>query len=60
MTGDGYNAVNFTPKKRDALRKEYDQAVEESKDSFVFDGNEFVTDYAKHLLRYLDGQYDGL
>jgi hypothetical protein len=60
MTGDGYNKVSFTPKTRDALRKEYDQAVEDNKDSFVFDGNEFVTGYAKYLLQYLDGQYDGL
>lgn len=39
---------------RDRFRKAYNQAVKENKDSFTFDGNEFVTNYAKYLLQYLD------
>jgi hypothetical protein len=60
MPRDGYNRVNFSPKKRDALRKKYDQAVEDGKDHFMLDDDKFVTGYAKYLLQYLDGLYDGL
>jgi hypothetical protein len=41
---------------RDRFRKAYESAVKANKDSFTFDGNEFVTNYAKYLLEYLDMQ----
>lgn len=33
----------------------YKKAVAEDADTFVFDGHEFVTNYAKYLIEYLEG-----
>lgn len=49
--------IVFDREKRDQLRKAYDFAVEQKKLQFVFDGNVFVTSYAKYMLEYLDGQF---
>ena len=46
--------VNFTPKKRDDLRKAYNQAVEDNVTEFEFDGNTYYVAYAKYLLQHLD------
>ena len=35
------------------LEKEYQNAVVNSKNTFIFDGNELLTDYAKYLIEYL-------
>ena len=35
------------------LKKEYQNAVDNSKEIFVFDGNELLTSYAKYLIEYL-------
>jgi hypothetical protein len=35
------------------LRKAYEKAVREGKDTFSIDGYDFVTGYAKYLLEYL-------
>jgi hypothetical protein len=35
------------------LKKEYQNAVNTSKNTFMFDGNELLTDYAKYLIEYL-------
>ena len=35
------------------LKKEYQNAVVNSKNTFIFDGNELLTDYAKYLIEYL-------
>lgn len=53
----GQKQIEFTPEKAEQLRKAYNKAVEEKKDSFVFQGDEFVTSYAKYLLEYLDMQF---
>ena len=34
----------------------YDKAVEQSKDTFTFDGHLFFTPYAKYLLEHLKKQ----
>jgi hypothetical protein len=46
--------IIWTPEKRDELRRLYAQAVDTNKDTFVIDGHELVTSYAKYLLQYLD------
>jgi len=51
--------MEFTDEKTQQLRDEYNKAVEQGKDSFTFHGRELVTDYAKYLLQYLTGQYEG-
>lgn len=35
----------------------YEQAVRDKKDTFVFDGNEFVQGYAKYLIEFLEGHF---
>jgi hypothetical protein len=35
------------------LKNEYQKAVVNSKNTFIFDGNELLTDYAKYLIEYL-------
>jgi hypothetical protein len=35
------------------LKKEYDNAVKDSKKTFIFEGRELLTDYAKYLLEFL-------
>lgn len=39
------------------FRKEYQRAVENNQEVFTFDGNEFLPDYAKYLIQYLDSQF---
>jgi hypothetical protein len=34
------------------LKNEYQNAVNNSKETFIFDGNEFLTNYAKYLIEY--------
>jgi hypothetical protein len=38
------------------LKKAYKKALEEKQESFVYEGYELVTDYAKYLLEYLEGK----
>lgn len=46
--------LTFDKAKREKLRKAYLQARKDSKESFTFQGSEFLTDYAKYVLEYLD------
>lgn len=46
--------VEFDRDKRERLRRHYEQAVKEQKESFTFDGHELLVSYAKYLLEYLD------
>lgn len=39
---------------RERMRKAYERAAAEGMDSFIFEGNHFVTNYAKYLLEFLD------
>ena len=34
------------------LKNEYKNAVRDSKDTFIFEGNELLTNYAKYLIEY--------
>jgi hypothetical protein len=47
--------IMWTVGKREALRKAYNEAVEKQLEIFPFEGDELVTDYAKYLLEFLDG-----
>jgi len=38
------------------LRKAYDKAVLEKKDTFIFKEHEFFTGYVKYLLEYADSK----
>lgn len=37
-----------------AIKKLFDKAVRDGKESFVYDGLELVTAYAKYLLEYME------
>jgi predicted GTPase len=41
----------------DRLRIAYETAKKEKADSFIFEGNEYLTDYARYLLEYLDRKF---
>jgi hypothetical protein len=51
--------VTWTPTKKRKFRRAYRHARARGLEQFTFDGNEFVTDYAKYLLEYLDAQFSG-
>lgn len=46
--------IEFTIVKKLALRKAYNKAVEDKRDQFTFEGNEYLVSYAKYLLEFLD------
>lgn len=47
----------FTQKDLDALKVEYDKAIKENKDQFVFDKHVLLVSYAKYLIEYLESQF---
>lgn len=54
---DKQKTIVWTKPMLERLRKAYQKAVADKADTFVFDGNEFVVDYAKYLIQYLDSQF---
>ena len=49
--------IKFNEEKRDELRKAYEDALRNKKETFMFEGREMVTAYAKYLLEYLDLEF---
>ena len=47
----------FTKKDVAALRKRYDQAVENDEEIFTFKGEELLTSYAKYLVEFLESDH---
>ena len=47
-------SATFDAETRERLRQDYDAAVDEGKDSFMFNGTELIVGYAKYLIEYLD------
>ena len=39
------------------LKKAYDKAVTDKAESFIYDGHDFVTGYAKYFLEYYAPQF---
>jgi hypothetical protein len=53
--------IEFTPEKFKQLKKEYNIAVKEGKESFMFLGQyELLTSYAKYLIEYLESKFENL
>jgi hypothetical protein len=48
--------ISFSPVDEARFRAAYKKAKEEKLDSFRFKQHEWVTDYAKYVLEYLDMQ----
>ena len=57
MNNNPRKTIDWTLPMLRRFKKAYGRAVADKKDSFVFDGNEFVTDYAKYLIEYLDKEF---
>lgn len=46
--------MKLTTKEIKKLKKLYNKAVEQETESFMFNGHEILTAYAKYLLEYLE------
>lgn len=46
--------VEFTAESFKRFKARYDEAVKKSEESFVFEGNEFLTAYAKYVIEYIE------
>jgi hypothetical protein len=46
------NTISVDKSTFSRLKNEYQNAVDNSKNTFIFDGNELVTNYAKYLIEY--------
>lgn len=51
--------IEFTRPKMKRFQKAYDLAVKEGKETFTFDGHEWLTQYAKYVLEYLNDKING-
>jgi hypothetical protein len=49
--------VVFTPEKLKRFKEAYQIAADKCVDIFVFDGNEYLTSYAKYLVEYLENKF---
>jgi len=49
--------VSFSKEKLNKFKGVYKTAVSGEMGSFWFDGNEYLTAYAKHMIEYLDNQF---
>jgi len=49
--------INWTPDMLGRFKIIYDSAVSGKHNSFVFEGNEFVTPYAKYLIEFLESKF---
>lgn len=58
-TPPGWNSVNFTPESWRKLKEAYTKALEEEQESFVFEGNEYLTAFAKYFIEFHDHQFKG-
>lgn len=46
--------IEYNKSKLKLLKKAYNEAVNQKKDSFTFQNQEYVTDYAKYLIEHLN------
>ena len=49
--------INFDKQKLKELKSLYNKAVKESKDWFTYNGDEYLTTYAKYVIEYLEGKF---
>ncbi len=51
------NSVSFTKESFKAFQRLYAATVEAKQDTFMFEGNEFFTGYAKYMIEFLKGKF---
>jgi hypothetical protein len=49
-------SINWTRPMLERFKKAYEKARSAEQDTFEFDGNQFVVNYAKYLIQHLDSQ----
>lgn len=49
--------LEFDEKRMGRLQKAYDRAKAGKEDIFIFEGREFITEYAKIMLEYLKTRF---
>lgn len=52
------NTITITEKNHAAIKKLYEQAVKDKKDSFMFNEHELHVQYAKYLLEHMRNVLD--
>lgn len=52
------NQITFDKEKYLKLKKEYDKAILNNKDIFIFEDHDIVVLYAKYLLEYLKPKFE--
>ena len=52
------NTINFNQATYQKFKKEYQNAVNSKKQIFIFDGIEFLTDYAKYVIEYIKPTFE--
>ena len=56
---EGHYMTEFTPAKLAKLRKAYGAAVASGAEQFEFEGHPLLVAYAKYLIEYLEGRFNG-
>lgn len=51
-------SINWTPDMLSRFKRAYGMAVRTNQTEFEFDGNQFVSSYAKYLIEYLEFQFN--
>jgi len=54
MANDESTAVSWTAEKRDKFKVAWQAASDAEKESFTFEGHEFMVTYGRYLIEYLD------
>ena len=49
--------MKFTKKSYESLQEAYNNAKENKEKSFIWEGHEFITQYAMYLLEYLTTEF---
>jgi hypothetical protein len=50
------NTITFTYETFKSLKQEYKKAVDNNQESFIFQGHELLTQYAKYIIEYLNSK----
>ena len=56
---EGSRVVQFTKFTLYKFKKRYEKAVSDKEEVFTFNGNQYVTPYAKYLIEYMEGKFNG-
>ena len=52
------NTITFNKVSYEQFKVEYNSAVENNKEMFVFKGNDILTAYAKYMIEYLKNKFE--